>query len=637
MSKPNLGARYGLALICAIGPAWYGFSTKPAVEKAGGRKTAARFATPALSEVAATIQLQPMLTGLSSPLYVTHAHDGSNRLFIVEQPGRIKVLQPGTASPTVLLDITSKVLSGGERGLLGLTFHPQFTANRRFFVDYTRQTDGATVIAEYHASASNPNVADTNETVLLTIAQPFPNHNGGMVEFGPDGFLYIGMGDGGSANDPGNRAQNIEERLGKILRIDVDHPNGSVPYSSPPDNPFFGPTPGADEIYALGLRNPWRFSFDRATGQLYAADVGQDAREEIDIITRGGNYGWRIFEGTRCTNLGPTSCTAGGFIAPIAEYTHSAGRCSITGGYVYRGAKSSLPVGAYVYGDYCTGEIFMLRDGAQSLLLDTSLSISSFGEDEAGEIYVVGLGGTVHRIAAPNPLASVSAASFNGAALAAESIVSAFGTGLATTTQSGGGTSLGGTTVRVVDSAGTERPAFIFFVSPSQANFQIPPGTTAGAASVNITASNGVVSSQTAQIAAVAPGLFAANANGQGVAAALALRVKPDNSQTFEPVAFYDTAQGRYASRPLDLGPETDQVFLVLFGTGIRFRSSLSAVTATIGGVDAQVTFAGAQGQFVGLDQVNLRVPRSLIGRGEIDVALMVDGKAANIVNVNIH
>ncbi|MEK6301579.1 MAG: PQQ-dependent sugar dehydrogenase [Acidobacteriota bacterium] len=363
--------------------------------------------TSAVPQIAAAesvdIVLQPLLSGLDSPIFVTNAHDGSNRLFVVEQPGRIKVLQPGASTPTVFLDITSRVLSGGERGLLGLAFHPQFSANRRFFVNYTRQSDGATVIAEYRASASNTNVADTTETVLLVIAQPFSNHNGGMIEFGPDQFLYIGMGDGGSANDPGNRAQNITDLLGKILRIDVDHANGGVAYSSPSDNPFFGATAGRDEIYAYGMRNPWRFSFDRVTGQLYAGDVGQNAREEIDIVTRGGNYGWRVMEGNICNpSFNGGACTPIG-VGPVAEYTHSGGRCSVTGGYVYRGSQSSLPVGTYVYADFCTGEIFMLSGGATSLLLDTSMSISSFGEDEAGEIYVVDIEGTVNRLANPNP------------------------------------------------------------------------------------------------------------------------------------------------------------------------------------------------------------------------------------------
>jgi hypothetical protein len=333
-------------------------------------------------------------------------------LFVVEQGGRIKVLQPGAATPTLFLDITARVLSGGERGLLGLAFHPAFAINRRFFLNYTRQPDGATVIAEYQVSAFDPNAADTAENVLLVIPQPFSNHNGGMIEFGPDGFLYIGMGDGGSGNDPGNRAQNLDVLLGKMLRLDVDRSNGPVPYSSPPDNPFFGPTPGRDEIFALGLRNPFRFSFDRGTGLLYAGDVGQAALEEIDIITLGGNYGWRVFEGTVCTNLSPGLCIPADFTAPIAEYDHNPtlGRCAVIGGYIYRGARSTLPAGAYIYGDFCTGEIFQLfpavSGGTQTVLLDTALnsSLSSFGEDEAGEIYVLGLlGGTVDRITTTPP------------------------------------------------------------------------------------------------------------------------------------------------------------------------------------------------------------------------------------------
>ncbi len=353
---------------------------------------------PRPAAAAGPVQLRQVLSGLSTPDYLTSARDGSNRLFIVEQAGVIKVLQPGAGQPTVFLDIHTKVLFGGERGLLGLAFHPDFPSNRRFFVNYTRQQDGATVIAEYRASTVDSDVADSAETVILVVAQPFANHNGGMIEFGPDGFLYIGMGDGGSGNDPDNRAQNLNDLLGKMLRIDVDHPAG---YSSPPDNPFAGATPGRDEIFAYGLRNPFRFSFDRQTGHLYAGDVGQGEAEEIDIITKGGNYGWRIWEGSSCTDNDPGLCSTSGFVLPIAEYGHTGGRCAVIGGYVYRGAAGTLPRGSYVYGDLCTGEIFILENGVPSRLLDSNLSIASFGEDEAGEIYVVGLGGTVHRIGAP--------------------------------------------------------------------------------------------------------------------------------------------------------------------------------------------------------------------------------------------
>ena len=343
--------------------------------------------------------LQPYLSGLSAPLFLTHAGDGSNRVFVVEQPGQIKVVQPGSTTPTVFLDIRSRVVAGGEQGLLGLAFHPQYASNGRFFVDYTRSGDGATVIAEYHVSG-DPNVAAPTEATLLTIAQPFVNHNGGMLAFGFDGYLYVGMGDGGSANDPGNRAQDVNQLLGKILRIDVSLPGTST---SPASNPFFGATPGADEIYAVGMRNPWRFSFDRATGTLWVGDVGQGAWEEVDIVTLGGNYGWRIFEGNHCSGNDPGLCGGSGFTGPIFEYDHSAGRCSITGGYVYRGSAGSVPGGTYVFGDFCTGEILTLSAGVPKLLFNTDLNISSFGEDEAGELYVVSLGGTIERLVSTNP------------------------------------------------------------------------------------------------------------------------------------------------------------------------------------------------------------------------------------------
>jgi hypothetical protein len=354
----------------------------------------------------AAIQLVSVVpSGLSSPLFVGHAGDGTNRLFIVERAGIIKVLQPGSSTPTVFLDIRSRIVSGGEQGLLGLAFHPDYEGTGRFFVFYTQLGSGTLVIAEYHVSG-NPNVASTTETVLLTIPHPTnTNHNGGMLAFGPDGFLYIGVGDGGSANDPPNNAQNIDVLLGKVLRIDVNPPpEAGTPYVSPPTNPYFGPGSGEDEIFAFGLRNPWRFSFDRGTGVMTLADVGQGAREEVNQpILNGGNYGWRVFEGFQCTNNDPGLCTPSNYIFPIFDYQHSGGRCSITGGYVYRGSQGAVPGGTYLYGDYCSGEIFGWDGSVQSVLLDTAQNISSFGEDEAGEVYVVNLGGSVSRIASTTP------------------------------------------------------------------------------------------------------------------------------------------------------------------------------------------------------------------------------------------
>jgi glucose/arabinose dehydrogenase len=347
----------------------------------------------------AAIQLTQIVSGLSSPTFVGNAGDGSNRLFILEQAGVIKVLHQGSSTPTVFLDIHTKVVMNGEEGLLGLAFHPSYGANHRFFVYYSRVGDGAEVIAEYHTSANDPDVADPAETQLLVIPHPTnTNHNGGMLAFSPnDGYLYIGVGDGGSANDPPNNAQNIDVLLGKILRIDVDHPVGGLPYSSPAGNPFLN-APGSDEIFALGLRNPWRFSFDRLTGQQWVGDVGQSAHEEVDTpIVAGGNYGWRVYEGFSCTGNDPSLCS-NNYLQPIFDYPHTGGRCSITGGYVYRGSQGALPAGTYIYGDYCSGEILTWNGSGQVLALDTTLNISSFGEDEEGELYVVNLGGTISKI-----------------------------------------------------------------------------------------------------------------------------------------------------------------------------------------------------------------------------------------------
>ncbi len=366
-------------------------------------------------EFAPTVmQLQPFLTGLSGPIFITSAEDGTNRLFVVEQAGTIRVVQPGSTSPTVFMDLQARVLDGGERGLLGLAFHPQFSVNGRFFVYYTRDAptaadDGDIVISEFHVSAANMNVGNSaSEIPLLTIEHTLnSNHNGGMMDFGPDGYLYASTGDGGSGNDPPNNAQNINSLLGKMLRIDVNTPNGPIPYSSPPTNPFVG-VAGADEIFAYGLRNPWRWAFDRGgSNQIYLSDVGQGSWEEIDIITLGGNFGWRIMEGNHCNPAfnGGVCTPPAGHIAPIAEYSRAAfpARCSITGGYIYRGARSAVTAGAYIYGDFCSGEILQLfpasSGGAQTLLLDTSNNnLSSFGEDEAGELYVVKLDNTIQRM-----------------------------------------------------------------------------------------------------------------------------------------------------------------------------------------------------------------------------------------------
>jgi glucose/arabinose dehydrogenase len=340
----------------------------------------------------------PFSHTLKSPVFLTHAGDQSGRLFIVEQSGTIRILKKGSLLEAPFLDIKDRVLFNEEQGLLGLAFHPEYHRNGRFFVNYTRKDDGATVIAEYRRS-DQADHAEREERVLVLIPQPYPNHNGGMIAFGPDGYFYIGMGDGGSWGDPQNRAQNKDELLGKLLRIDV---NGRLPYGIPEDNPFVKGE-GRPEVFARGLRNPWRFSFDRETGDLWLADVGQNKWEEVNVVRKGGNYGWRVMEGFHCFNL-QEPCGKERFTSPVLEYDHQGGRCSIIGGYVYRGRAIPALIGAYLYGDYCSGEIFAVRTAqggrvaGEPWLLKTNVSISSFGEDDTGEIYVLDHKGAVYQL-----------------------------------------------------------------------------------------------------------------------------------------------------------------------------------------------------------------------------------------------
>jgi len=340
------------------------------------------------------IALKQVATGLDRPVYVTHAGDGSNRLFVVQKRGTIIVLRNGKPSATPFLDISDLITaSGSEQGLLGLAFHPDYKNNGRFFVYYTAR-NGDNTLARYQLS-SDPERADPTSGVIL-FAQPDPaaNHNGGMLAFGPDGYLYVGLGDGGGGGDPWKNGQNRAVLLGKLLRLDVDHGD---PYAIPPDNPWPSSADARGEIWAYGLRNPWRFSFDRATGDLYIADVGQGQYEEVDVQRArdggGQNYGWNVMEGNHCYNS--TTCDTSAFVAPVTEYNHDLG-CSITGGYVYRGATFPQLHGIYFFGDYCSGRIWTLRETPpgtwqQEEALQTRLSISSFGEDEAGEVYLTDL------------------------------------------------------------------------------------------------------------------------------------------------------------------------------------------------------------------------------------------------------
>lgn len=351
----------------------------------------------------------PNLT-FSRPVDLQNASDGTNRIFVVEQSGIIRVFpnDPSVATAAIFLDIRNKVDdSSNEEGLLGLAFHPDFPDSAYFYINYTATNPNRSVIARYAISQNDTNAADPNsELVLLEIDKPYSNHNAGALAFGPnDGFLYITTGDGGDGGDPLNNGQNRSTLLGSILRIDVDSIENGKNYAIPEDNPFKGNSSGwREEIFAYGLRNPWRISFDPETGWLWAGEVGQNQIEEVNIIENGKNYGWRLMEGNQCYN--PPNCDTAGLTLPIWQYTHSLGQ-SITGGYVYRGSEIEEWVGSYVYADYVSGRIWLLNyDGSSpatnALYDDTNLFISSFGVDESRELYLCAFNGRIYRFNA-NP------------------------------------------------------------------------------------------------------------------------------------------------------------------------------------------------------------------------------------------
>lgn len=347
--------------------------------------------------------------GFQRPVHITHAGDGTGRLFVVEQAGRVRIIKNGVLLPGSFLDIGDRVSCCGERGLLSVAFPPGFAAKQYFYVNYTDRS-GNTVVARYRVQPGQPNTADReSEEIILQVEQPYANHNGGQLAFGPDGYLYIGLGDGGAAGDPHHFAQNPGTWLGKLLRIDTE--TGVSPYAIPATNPFTATIGYRGEIWAVGLRNPWRFSFDRATGDLYIADVGQNRREEVHVqpagSTGGENYGWPVMEGSLCYR--PSPCDPTGLVLPVAEYDHSLG-CAVTGGFVARAVDEPALQGIYFFGDYCSGRLWGLRrtaNGAweQALLLDTPFAISTFGEDENGHLYLADYAqGRIYHLGALHPL-----------------------------------------------------------------------------------------------------------------------------------------------------------------------------------------------------------------------------------------
>jgi len=352
-------------------------------------------------------RLESVVSGLSSPLYLTSPPGDLSRLFIVEQGGIIRVIKDGALLPVPFLDISTRISAGGEQGLLGLAFYPDYSTSGRFAVHYTDPA-GDTHLSIFQISA-DPDVADAaSELVILTADQPYANHNGGQLTFGPDGLLYLGLGDGGAGNDPEGRAQNLSDLLGSILRVDVQT---GTSYTIPADNPFVGQAGVQPEVWSYGLRNPWRFSFDRATGDLYIADVGETGYEEVDVAPssdgggKGTNFGWNIMEGTHC--LTDASCDQTGLTLPVFEYGHDQG-CSIIGGYVYRGSAIPDLQGQYFYADLCQGWVRSLRysAGAATEVTDWPTlrpggSVFSFGEDAAGELYVLSTAGVFRLV--PDP------------------------------------------------------------------------------------------------------------------------------------------------------------------------------------------------------------------------------------------
>ena len=364
-------------------------------------------AAPSLASAATfRLSLARITTGLVSPTQVTNAGDGTNRLFIAEKRGTIRVFEQGALKPGYFMDIRGLVADSGEQGLLGVAFHADFETNRTLFVYYTRN-GGDIVVSRYTTNAAGTNVDETVPRPLLVIEHSArTNHNGGAMAFGPDGYLYLGVGDGGGSGDPLNNAQKRTTHLGKILRIDVNG-TGAGPYDRyaiPPTNPYAGAAYGLDEIWAFGLRNPWRISFDRASGRLFIADVGQDRYEEIDRelpgAAGGKNYGWSAMEGKHCYK--PSRCPMAGDTLPVAEYSHAGGNCSITGGFVYRGTLQPALVGQYIFADFCSGRLWTMPYAGLVVTLrgDSNLMVTSFGESEGGEVYAVTATGGLYRVKA---------------------------------------------------------------------------------------------------------------------------------------------------------------------------------------------------------------------------------------------
>ncbi len=572
-----------------------------------------------MSLFAQEIRLSQVAAGISAPTDIQHAGDGSGRLFLVQQNGIIRIWRGGALVNDPFLDIRSKTRASGERGLLGLAFPPGYASKGRFYVNYT-DLNGHTIVAEYRVTANPDRADESSERILLRIEQPYSNHNGGQIVFGPDGYLYIGMGDGGSAGDPQNFAQNMNTLLGKMLRVDVESQPGRV--IAPADNPFRDRPGARPEIWALGLRNPWRFSFDRATSDLWIADVGQNALEEINwqpASSRGGeNYGWNRMEGTNCYRPG---CDRTGLTLPVFEYGRSEG-CSVTGGFVYRGRQAPALRGMYLYGDYCSGRIWGLeRVGDRwlnRLLLASGFSITTFGEDEAGEVYVANAAnGTIHRIEGGqglrlNAAGVVNAASFQPG-LVAGSLATIFVAGILDEDAVLAAErlplppSLGGVSVTVGGFPAALR-AVANRGGQEQINFLVP-AEIAGQTSVEVIVRRGAAASAAVTVAVLEaqPAIYTLDGRR-------AVAVHNADYSLVQP------------DRPLQAG---EYAFVYASGLGP------GAVRLTLGGTLCEVQYSGPAPGFPGVYQVNFLAPPGA-GSGEADLVLSVGQASSPPVTVPV-
>lgn len=584
------------------------------------------------------VQLVKIADGFRQPVFVTGARDSSGRLFVVEQSGRIRIIRNNATLGTPFLDLSARISCCGERGLLGLAFPPGFSTKQRFYVYYT-DAAGDITVSRFRVGAS-PDVADpASEQILLTINhRQFGNHQGGHLAFGPDGFLYIGTGDGGGAGDPLGNSQSKAALLGKILRIDVE--NGASPYGIPPGNPFVGVSGARPEVWAYGLRNPFRFSFDRSTGDLWIGDVGQNLYEEIDFqpagAAGGSNYGWNIMEGFHCFQAG---CSATGLTLPVAEYGHTGDDCAVIGGDVYRGSRFPSLTGRYFYADNCSGHIWQIvhqgTNFAGALLLTTGLGVSSFGEDDVGEIHITDVGGggvyLLSATAAGQVGGVVNAASFD-AGLAPGGLASVFGAGI--TTVSGVvsasalplPTSLGGSSV-LINGAAVPVLAVANVNGGEQINFQAPFDLAPGPASLVVSRNGGQTPPFAVTILQAAPALF--TVDGTHAAAQHPAGFSPitasDPAAPGEVIVLYGTGLGPVVNAPAS-------------GAGAPI-APLATMTVppivTIGGLDATVQYSGLTPLAVGIWQLNVVVPDGLPA-GENPIVVTAGGAQSKAVVLTV-